>query len=297
MWLPFTFLLVGIVFADSLEKWADRAIKAGLTVLLLGMGISVGSDQTLLKAIPRLGLESVLFCLCSCLVSIILVLAWEKLIVKESSYAHAGTVTDPSDEYKFIILVIICLFFGIVMGEQTDLISAHATNIIIDIALISIYIGIGVGLRLAVQKLFKAKTEFLMYLLLPVLITVGSVTGGVIAGFIMRENLHYSAAIGGGMAYYSLATAMITDKAGLDIGLVALISNFLREFITFLLVPFLARFSNLAPIALGAASTMDTTLVVMKQNISEKFTLVAFFNGVILSFVVPALLLILLGTS
>lgn len=298
MWLPFVFLLVGMVFAHQLKELADVSIRFGLTVLLLGMGVNVGSDQQLLKAIPRLGMESILFCVCSCLVSIGLVVLWEKLFIKEYSYAHASSqTTEPTDEYKFIILVIICLVFGISIGKQTDILSAHATNNVIDLALISIYVGIGVTLRFAIQKLLDVRSGYFMYLLLPVLISIGSVLGGVTAGLISGQNLNYSGAIGGGMGYYSLATAMITDQAGFNIGLVAFISNFLREFITFLLAPVLARYSNLAPIALGGASTMDVTLAVMKQSLNEKYTLIAFFNGVILSFIVPVLLLILLGTS
>jgi uncharacterized membrane protein YbjE (DUF340 family) len=298
VWLPFAFLLVGMVFAYQLKNWADPAIRAGLTVLLLGMGIHIGSDRQLLLALPRLGIESVLFCLLSCLASLVLVMAWEKLFIKEYRYAHASSeTTKPSDEYNFIILVIICLVFGIVIGKQTNILTARAAQNVIDLALIIIYIGIGVTLRFAIHKLSEARTGYLMYLLLPVLITLGSIIGGVMAGAISGKNLNYAGAIGAGMAYYSLAAAMITDQAGFNLGLIALISNFLRELITFLFTPFLARYSNLAPIALGGASTMDTTLAVMKQNLNEKYTLVAFFNGVILSFMVPVVLLLLLGTS
>ena len=96
------------------------------------------------------------------------------------------------------------------------------------------------------------------------------------------------------MTYYSLATAMITDRAGLNIGLIAFISNFMREILTFFFAPIIARYSNMAPIAMGATSTMDTTLTVMRESLPEKYTLVAFFNGVILSFIVPLVLFIIL---
>jgi uncharacterized membrane protein YbjE (DUF340 family) len=50
----------------------------------------------------------------------------------------------------------------------------------------------------------------------------------------------------------------------------------------------------MAPIALGAATTMDVTLTVMRESLPDKYTLIAFFNGVILSFIVPLILLIIL---
>lgn len=295
MWVPFLFLLVGFILASKLNKWADPLIRFGLTLLLLGMGVNVGSDQKLLNAIPRLGLESLLFCFCSCLVSMALVVLWEKLFIKEYAYAHAASGNhNYGNEYKFITLVLICLLFGVVIGKQTDIFSSRAIELTIEAALIAIYIGIGISMRFAIKRLIGGKRAYYVYAVLPLLVTVGSIAGGMIAGLLSGQNLRWSAAIGGGLAYYSLAAAMITDQAGLNIGLLAFISNFMRELITFFLAPVVARYSLMAPIALGAASTMDTTLAVMKRSLPEKYTLVAFFNGVILSLIVPLLLLILL---
>ncbi|HBQ85901.1 MAG TPA: hypothetical protein DD811_05420 [Syntrophomonas sp.] len=295
MSLPFAFLLVGFILSKQLKKWADGLIRFGLVILLAGMGVNVGSDQKLLNAIPRLGFESLLYCFFTCLVSICLVLIWEKRFFKGYTYAHAGSKNkDVGEEYKFITLVIICLFFGIVIGRQTDLLSAQITHYIIESALVAIYIGIGITMRFALKRLASSKKSLYIYGILPILITIGSVLGGIIAGYLSGQNLKWSAAIGGGMTYYSLATAMITDRAGLNIGLIAFISNFMREILTFFFAPIIARYSNMAPIAMGATSTMDTTLTVMRESLPEKYTLVAFFNGVILSFIVPLVLFIIL---
>lgn len=295
MWVPFLFLLIGFIVSNKFKNWVDPLIKLGLAILLLGMGVNVGSDERLLAAIPRLGLEALLFCFFSCFISIVLVVVWEKLFLNESTYAHAASGNKEfGHEYNFIIMVLICLLFGIVIGQQTNLISVRVTNFIVEVALILIYIGIGISMRFAVKRLVSAKKAYYIYGILPILVTIGSVMGGVIAGLLSGQNLNWSAAIGGGMAYYSLAAAMITDQAGINIGLIAFMSNFMREIITFILAPIMARYSNMAPIALGAASTMDTTLAVMKESLPQKYTLVAFFNGVILSFIVPVLLLIFL---
>jgi uncharacterized membrane protein YbjE (DUF340 family) len=295
MWLPFIFLLVGFIISPKFQKWSDPLIKFGLTILLLGMGVSVGSDQRILTALPKLGFISLQYCFFASLVSIVLVVIWEKVFLKDYVYAHpASPKKDFGDEYKFITLVIICLMFGIVMGQRTDLLSARITNYIMETALIAIYVGIGISLRSALKRLASSKKTYYIYGLLPLLITIGSILGGIIAGLVNGQNLKWSAAIGGGMAYYSLAAAMITDRAGLNIGFIAFISNFMREIFTFFIAPVLGRYSNLSPIALGAATTMDVTLPVMKQSLPDKYTLIAFFNGVILSFVVPLVLLLIL---
>ncbi|MEA1960957.1 MAG: LysO family transporter [Bacillota bacterium] len=86
---------------------------------------------------------------------------------------------------------------------------------------------------------------------------------------------------------------MKSQQAGFNIGLIAFLANLMREISTFVFGPMLVKYSCLAPIALGGASTMDTTLSVIKQISTEEITLLAFINGVILSFIVPALLFII----
>ena len=67
-------------------------------------------------------------------------------------------------------------------------------------------------------------------------------------------------------------------------------ANILRE-ITTLLAAFPIRkfFGPLAPIASGGATSMDTTLPVIVATSGKTYAIVAVFNGMVLTLIVPVL--------
>ena len=70
----------------------------------------------------------------------------------------------------------------------------------------------------------------------------------------------------------------------------ALLSNIMREMTTLLCAPLLVRwFGNLAPIAVGGATTMDTTLPIITRCSGKDFVVVSIFHGFIVDFSVPLL--------
>jgi uncharacterized membrane protein YbjE (DUF340 family) len=189
--------------------------------------------------------------------------------------------------------VVLCLGLGMVLGHFAFLLGKFASAMI-TISLIAIYVSVGVGLKDGLIRL-KSNPGLWAYLALPVLITLGSLGGGLSAVMLVRLDHRAAMAIGGGMAYYSLTAAMVTQKIGIQLGFVAFLANFLREILTFFTTPWLSRVSSLAPIALGAASTMDTTLGVMRRCLGEEYAIIAFVSGVILTLVVPFLLMLVLS--
>lgn len=97
-------------------------------------------------------------------------------------------------------------------------------------------------------------------------------------------------AVGSGFGYYSLSSIFITEYKGAELGTVALLSNILREIATLLGAPLLVRwFGNLAPIACGGATTMDTTLPVITRYAGQQFVVVSLFHGFVVDFSVPFL--------
>ena len=94
--------------------------------------------------------------------------------------------------------------------------------------------------------------------------------------------------MGAGFAYYSLSSILISQAVGSELGTVALICNVLREALTLLLVPLAARF--LAPpavIAMGGATTMDTTLPILARTLGSQWVFVALVHAIVLDFSVP----------
>ena len=66
------------------------------------------------------------------------------------------------------------------------------------------------------------------------------------------------------------------------------------EIIALLAAPFLVRFfGNLAPISVGGATTMDTTLPIITRCSGQVYVIVSIFHGCSLDFLVPFLVTLL----
>lgn len=101
-------------------------------------------------------------------------------------------------------------------------------------------------------------------------------------------------AVGAGFGYYSLSSIIITEYKGAELGTIALLSNIMREIIALLVAPFLVRFfGRLAPIAVGGATTMDTTLPIITRYSGEKYIVVSIVHGCLLDFSVPFIVTLL----
>ena len=128
-------------------------------------------------------------------------------------------------------------------------------------------------------------------LLVPISVVIGSYIGVILVGKMLPHISFFdSLAIASGFGYYSLSSVIIADVKGEALGILALVSNLMREMITILSAPLIAKFFNkLAPIAAGGATSMDTTLPVIIRYSGKEFTLIAIINGLVLTLLVPVL--------
>ncbi len=79
-------------------------------------------------------------------------------------------------------------------------------------------------------------------------------------------------------------------------GTLAFLANVFRELISFITIPWLVRYARgTAAIAIGGATTMDTTLPILARSLSPNMAIAAFINGVIVSLLVPIVIPIILG--
>ena len=121
-------------------------------------------------------------------------------------------------------------------------------------------VGISIGCDTSILKSFRKVNPRLM--MLPVMTILGTLAGCAAASLVLgHRQLSDCLAIGSGFGYYSLSSIFITQYRGAELGTIALLANICREILTLLCAPLLARyFGKLAPISVGGATTMDTTL-------------------------------------
>ena len=139
-------------------------------------------------------------------------------------------------------------------------------------------VGLGIGMNPNMKSDLRSINP--RYALLPVVTVLGSWAGAAVVWLVVNR----------GFAYYSLSSIFITEYRGAELGTIALMTNIIREMITLLLSPLLARvFGPLAPITSGGATTMDTTLPIITQTVGERYVALSLYHGFVVDFSVPFL--------
>ena len=156
-------------------------------------------------------------------------------------------------------------------------------------------VGISIGGDKHIWKQFREMNARI--LLIPLTAIVGTGIGMVIFHVLFSypkaADLY---AIGSGFGYYSLSSIVISRVSSESIGIIALLSNIIREIGTLILTPILVRyFGKLAPIAAGGATTSDTTLPMIMKYSGKEYVLGAVMNGIILTLLVPILISLIYG--
>lgn len=150
-------------------------------------------------------------------------------------------------------------------------------------------VGMSIGCDSATLRSFRQLNPRLA--LLPFVTIAGTLAGAMASSVVLpHRELSDCLAVGSGMGYYSLSSIFITEYRGAELGTVALLANIFRELAVLLLAPFLARrFGKLAPISVGGATTMDTTLPVITRSVGPEYVVVSVFHGFVTDFSVPFL--------
>ncbi len=149
------------------------------------------------------------------------------------------------------------------------------------------FVGIATGANAKTwQVLKKAK---LSIFLVPGAAIIGTWIGVVfVSYFIPSISVKDSLAVGSGFGYYSLSSIIISEMKGDILGVTALLSNIFREVLTLLFTPLIAKyFGKIAPIGVGGATSMDTTLPIISKYVGTEYAIISIFSGTFLTITVP----------
>lgn len=189
------------------------------------------------------------------------------------------------------ISIIISVILGIVAGmtiiplnwaAHMDLITTVALNILI------FFVGIDIGMN---KHIFKdLKKHGYVLLLIPLSIIVGSLIGGYFAGLFFDYSYNLSLSVSAGFGWYSLSGILLSKLHSAEIGAIAFLTNVFRELITVMTIPLIAKYLNdYTTIAPAGATSMDSTLPIISRYTNPEIVVVSFFNGAVLSALVPIL--------
>ncbi len=197
---------------------------------------------------------------------------------------------------KNSLLIIVFFIIGVIAGFFSLLPEAVLEN---DLSIYVLYIlmflvGIGIGAnRSALDVIRRARVKIF---LVPLTVIAGTFIGVIIISFFISEiSVRDSLAVGSGFGYYSLSSILIGQIKSEALGVIALISNIIREIITLLLTPVFAHyFGKLSPIAAGGATSMDVTLPVITRYVGSEYAIISVFSGIVLTILVPFLVTFIL---
>ena len=188
-------------------------------------------------------------------------------------------------------LIIVGFFILGILAGYADFVPQFVTES--DVSFIALctllfFVGLGIGLNPDTKRDLCSINP--RYALLPVATILGSWAGAAVAWLVMSRGFTDCMALSSGIAYYSLSSIFITEYRGAELGTIALLANIIREMITLLLSPLLARmFGPLAPITAGGATTMDTTLPIITHTVGERYVALSIYHGFAVDFSVPFL--------
>lgn len=158
-------------------------------------------------------------------------------------------------------------------------------------ALCALLLCVGIGIGSDRNIVTKFKSLDVRMALLPLGTALGTFAGSLVVSFILSGRSPLDClAVGSGFGYYSLSSIFITEYKGAELGTIALLANIIREMVTLLLSPVIAKaFGPLAPISSGGVTSMDTTLPIIMASSGEQYSAVSIFHGFILDFSIPFL--------
>lgn len=188
-------------------------------------------------------------------------------------------------------LIIVAFFAAGILCGRADVLPQWVSSSTVSMTALCallLCVGMGIGSNPDIKSEFRSLNPRVA--LLPLATILGSWAGAAIAFLVLQRTITDCLAISSGFAYYSLSSIFLTEYRGIELGTIALVANLVREAITLLGTPLLARlFGPLAPISVGGATTMDTTLPIITHTCGQRFTILAIFHGFIVDFSVPFL--------
>lgn len=198
------------------------------------------------------------------------------------------------------LLIIGFVFIGMLAGyffASQNMVFYLDNTVSILLCLILFLVGIDIG-RNKEKIVSHFKDIGINIIILPLSIIMGTLLGSLLASFITGLKIREALAVGAGFGWYSLSAIIISKIYSYDLGIIAFLSNVIREVLSILFIPLIAKhIGKMETIASAGATAMDTTLPLITKFTDSETAVLSFITGVILSSLVPVLIPIILGFS
>ncbi|MDP8023869.1 MAG: lysine exporter LysO family protein [Nitrososphaeria archaeon] len=268
---------VAIVLGRFKASVPDMAVKGAVILLILTISYW-GAEEVYLKTFFVFLVLSFISAL------LIIMITYSVGFIWNRRFSYRKSRKTDVREFVYLIALILGYFLGYFIRFSIPFDSVLQ----IELLLLIFLVGIKVGNVLNPNSFLKAWK-------VAALSIMTALTGGFLASFIIYlmifRPLSLSFSIAFGFGWYTLDGPLVAKYFGPGAGMAAFLVNFFREQFTFVLVPFLSRLGKNPEglIAVGGATTMDTTLGLFTEALGADYALVSTINGIVLSVIVPVI--------
>jgi len=163
------------------------------------------------------------------------------------------------------------------------------TDILLDIGLCLLLFFVGIDIGSNKKAFAHLKKLGFKLLLIPISAALGSIIGGMVISLVLGMSIFEGGAIGAGFGWYSLSAILIAPYSA-EVSTIAFLTNVFREILAIIFIPVTAKYIGFfETIALGGATSMDTTLPIITRNTNGETAVVSFVSGLVMSIFVPIL--------
>lgn len=277
--------------------WLSRLQMAVLFMIILSLGIQLGANEEVAESVGIIGLAALISALLAMAGSLLFGYLLRRFLLKLDRFGSAGgesgTEADSGGSadtrltWVILAAVIVGAFLGrAVLPEAVTRRCAPAVSLGLDVMLFLVGLDLGVQGESIRSMIRDAGAR---PLLLPLAVVAGSLSFGALTALVLPFSPRETAAVAAGMGWYSLAPSILAPYS-LKLSAIAFLSNIIRELLSILLVPFVARrIGYLESVAIAGATAMDTLLPVILKAADRRITVYAFTSGLVCSLLVPVL--------
>lgn len=188
--------------------------------------------------------------------------------------------------------ILAALALGVCAGYLNNNFGASALNMVVSeyafsLSLIALLFFMGLLFGADKEALTRLRKTGFKVLAFPIAIALGSILGGFAGGILLKTDVVASMGVCAGYGWYTLTGPLAGQLFGVEWGALGFAVNFLRELATITTVPLAKKIDKYAPVAMGGATAMDTTLPVIVRYCGHDTLITAFSSGFILTLIAP----------
>lgn len=320
--VTFAGFVIGSKVRSHKEKfsWTARVQMVALIVLVLTMGMRMGSNEEVIANLSTIGISALLMTVVIMACSILAIWlarqamgidrfgrmknAGAGVLSSEGGADTAAAEEEPAGGNSTTVAIIASVAAGMAFGylvirrmfegnmDQFD--SLAGLTIKIGLCLLLVFIGLDLGLDGTVVDNFKKVG--LRILVFPAVVIVGTLAGAAACSLFMEFSLKECLAIGAGFGWYTLAPGIIMENGYVTASAVAFLHNVMRELFSIIFIPLIAKkIGYIETTGMPGAAAMDVCLPIVEKSTRSDIAVYSFVSGVILSTAVPIMVPLIIG--